>query len=79
MYTMNVNVLDGEFVPYLGKAMERNPEIDNMEELLIAAIELWEEEHSQEKKEEEEGEREKQEHYQEADKTKNEGGTRDEE
>jgi len=72
---MNVNVLDGEFVPYLGKAMEKNPEIDNMEELLIEAIELWEEEHSQEK--EEEGE--KQEHYQEADKTKNEGGTRDEE
>ncbi|MEF8836106.1 MAG: hypothetical protein V5A76_08125 [Candidatus Thermoplasmatota archaeon] len=63
---MRINVLDGEFVPYLGKAMERDPEIDNMEELLIEAIELWEEEHSQEKEEE-------------ADKSENEGGIRDEE
>ncbi len=54
--------IDGEFVPYLGKAMEKNPGIDNMEELLIEAIELWEEEHSQE-----------------VNKPKNEGGIRDEE
>ncbi|MFW6141771.1 MAG: hypothetical protein ACOC53_04355 [Candidatus Saliniplasma sp.] len=58
--------IDGEFLPYMEKAMERNPEIDNMEELLIEAIELGEEEHSQ--KEEEE-----------ANKSENEGGIRDEE